>query len=174
MDALNLHPIITPLFVAASGFYLASFWLARREHYMVFKTAANFFEVLAMAVAGLWTGVAVGAVSLFVKASAIWSYKLFPIWAKVLLVLVAFVLTVALQEGEIGGWEYLPLVTFIYGRSMEQFAPNKALRIGSLPVQILFMVYFAFAQRWDGVILEMIHILNTLYTWIYRRDKLAA
>lgn len=172
MDVLNLHPIITPLFALSSAIYLASFWQAKRQGYMTYKVLANVFEVLAMAVAGLWTGVAVGMVSLVLKTSAVWGYGRFSITTKVALVLTAFGATILLQDRALAGFEFLPLVAFLYGRSLEQFVPNRQLRIASLPVQVFYMAYFGLAGRIDGMVLEGIHLLNNLYTWAFRRHKL--
>ncbi len=172
MDALNLHPIITPLLALSSAIYIASFWAAERNRLLELRVLSNLLIVIALGVAGLWTGAVVAAVSGLAKASAIYTYARFSTSAKVGLVLVSFLATVLLQERALMGFEYLPLIAFLYGRSLEQFAANRHLRIAGLPVQALYLCYFAFAGRWDGVILEAANTLANLYTWIYRRDKL--
>ncbi|MGB0919808.1 MAG: YgjV family protein [Alphaproteobacteria bacterium] len=174
IEALNLHPIITPLLTLSSVIYIASFWAAERNRLLELRVFSNLLIVVALAVADLWTGAVIAAVSGIAKASAIYTYTRFSTRSKIALVLVSFIATVLLQDRALMDFEYLPLVAFLYGRSLEQFAANRHIRIAGLPVQVLYLFYFAFAGRWDGVILEAANTVANLYTWVYRRDKLAA
>ncbi|MGB0919809.1 MAG: YgjV family protein [Alphaproteobacteria bacterium] len=172
MDTLNLHPIITPLFIIWNVLYISSYWQKSREGHLLFKAAANFFVITAMAMSDLWTGAAVSSVSFVSKLLAIYGYKRFSTPTKILVVFAAFAAALYLQGIPPRVLDALPLAAFLYGRIVGQFVSNQYIRVASLPVQGFYMAYFASAGRLDALILESINLVANIYTWKTRRHLL--